>query len=210
MVREKKDKSYVDNMDIENQIWAKGYNYIAGIDDVGRGCFAGPVVCASVIMPKGLRIDRLTDSKLIPKSEHQYFAEIVKESALAWGIGVVDEETIDKVNIKQATQLAMKKAVESMNIKPEYMLVDGLEHVDLLIPQGPIIKGDFVCHGISAASILAKIYRDDLMKELDAKFDYKYGWSSNAGYPTKAHIEATRLHGITPHHRKSWGTMDKL
>lgn len=207
MVRERKDKSYSDNLDFEQQLWNKGFEFVACVDDVGRGCFAGPVVCAAVIMPKGVRLHRLTDSKLLPKSEHELFAEEVKKTALAWGIGEVDERIIDEINIKKASQLAMKIAIENMKIQSQYILVDGLEEVDLVIPQRQIIKGDFYCHGISAASIIAKQYRDDLMKKLDEQYGFKYGWSKNAGYPTKAHKEATRLHGLTPHHRLSWGTV---
>lgn len=210
MPRERKDKSYADNLDFETQLWAKNYEFVAGIDDVGRGCFAGPVVCAAVIMPKDVRLHRLTDSKLLAKSEHQHFSDLVKESAIAWAVGEASVEEVDELNIKYATQLAMKRAVESLNITPEYLLVDGLEQIDLAIPQRAITKGDFICHSISAASIIAKMHRDQLMKQLDEEFGSVYGWGQNAGYPTKAHIEATRQHGVTKYHRKTWGTMDQI
>lgn len=208
MARKRKDKSYPENLEYEQYLWEKGYVNIVGLDDVGRGCFAGPVVCAAVIMPKGVRIERLTDSKLLPKDEHEYFANIVKEKAIAYGIGEVDVETIDKINIKNAAQLAMKIAIENMGVEPEYLLIDGLEKVDLVVPQRQIIKGDFYCHSISAASIIAKHYRDELMKKLDEQYGNVYGWAKNAGYPTKAHIEAIKKYGITPYHRKSWKTME--
>ncbi|MNC09414.1 Ribonuclease HII [compost metagenome] len=202
------DKSSPENLEFEKELWEFGYDIVAGVDDVGRGCFAGPVVCASAIMPKGLRLDRLTDSKLINKKEHQYFSDLVKENADAWGVGVVDVETVDKINIKQASRLAMKIAVESMDIKPQYLLIDGDEKIDLLIPQASITKGDFRSHSISAASIIAKLYRDELMKKLDEEYDFVYGWSKNAGYQTKDHIEACYKYGLTPYHRKSWKTME--
>lgn len=208
--KERKDKSYEDNLFYETQLWAKNFEFICGVDDVGRGCFAGPVVCAAAIMPKGFRIHRLTDSKLLAKDEHEHFSNLVKENALSWGVAEVDVDTIDEINIKQASRLAMKIAIESMEIKPEYILVDGLESVDLVIPQRPIIKGDFYSHSISSASIIAKMYRDELMKKLDEQYNNVYGWAKNAGYPTKDHIEATRKHGITPYHRKTWSTMEKI
>lgn len=208
MARELKDKSCPNNFEFEKELWDFGYEHICGVDDVGRGCFAGPVVCASVIMPKNLKIERLTDSKLISKKEHHYFSDLVKEKALAYGIGVVDVETIDKINIKQASRLAMKIAVEKMNITPQYILVDGDEKIDLQVPQISIEKGDFRSHTISAASIIAKTYRDDLMKKLDEEYDFVYKWSQNAGYQTKAHIEACYQYGLTPYHRGSWKTME--
>jgi Ribonuclease HII len=203
-----KDKSLPNNLDYEKELWDFGYDLICGIDDVGRGCFAGPVVCAAVIMPKELRIDRLTDSKLINKKEHEYFSELVKEKALSYGIGVVDVETIDSINIKKASRLAMKYALENLDIKPQYILIDGDEKIETNIPQISIEKGDFKSHSISAASILAKVYRDNLMKKLDEEYNFVYKWSQNAGYQTKDHIDACYKYGITPYHRKSWKTMN--
>lgn len=208
MAKQLKDKSCPNNFEFERELWDFGYEYIGGVDDVGRGCFAGPVVCAAVIMPKELKIERLTDSKLINKKEHQYFADLVKEKSLAFGIGEVDIETIDNINIKQASRLAMRKAVEAMSMKPQYILVDGDEKIDLQIPQMSITKGDFRSHTISAASIIAKMYRDDLMKKLDEEYNFVYKWSQNAGYQTKDHIEACHQYGLTPYHRKSWKTIE--
>lgn len=215
MVKEKKDKSHPENMKVETELWNEGYNFIAGIDDVGRGCFAGPVVCAAVIMPKDFKIQRLTDSKLISKKELPLFESLIKENALAWGVGEVDVETIDEINIKNASRLAMRKAVEEIinnfGIRPDFLLVDGDEVVtfdNIIINQESIHQGDFLCHGISAASVIAKVYRDDLMKRLDEKYGNIYGWEKNAGYPTKAHKDAVLQHGITPYHRKTWKTME--
>lgn len=204
----KKDKSSLTNLDYEARLWNEGKEYIAGIDECGRGPFSGPVVAAAVIMPKHFKINRLTDSKLLAKSEHEFFADEVKKGALAWAIGTCSVEEIDLLNIKQASRLAMKRAVEGLTISPEYLLVDGKEIVDLPIEQEWIIKGDYHSHSISAAAIIAKVHRDALMSELDQSYGNVYGWAKNAGYQTEEHIEACKKHGLTPHHRKSWKTMD--
>lgn len=203
----RKDHSSPDNLEQEKALWGKGLDYIAGIDECGRGPFAGPVVACAVIMPKDCRIDRLTDSKKLPKSEHVAFSEQVKELAISYSIGVASVEEIDKINIKQASRLAMKRAIEGLSVKPEYILVDGTEVIDTDIPQHYIVKGDYHSHSISAAAIVAKVYRDKLMEKLDKNYDNVYNWGKNAGYQTEAHIEACKKHGITEHHRKSWKTM---
>jgi len=208
MAKEKLDKSNPGNLDYEKKKWNEGFQNIAGVDEVGRGPFAGPVVACAVIMPKDFKIHRLTDSKKLSKKEHEFFAEEVKEHALAWEIGIATVEEIDEINIKQASCLAMKRAVEGLKVKADYILVDGTEVIDTPIPQESIIKGDYNSHSISAAAIVAKVYRDQLMAELDAKYGNVYGWGKNAGYQTKEHIEACHQHGVTPHHRTSWATMD--
>lgn len=208
MTKEKLDKSNPENLAYEQALWAKGYEHIAGTDEVGRGPFAGPVVACAVIMPKGVKIPRLTDSKKLSKKEHALFAEEVKKQALAYAIGMASVEEIDQLNIKQASRLAMKRAVEGLQIQPDYLLVDGTEVVDVSMPQEYIIKGDYNSHTISAAAIVAKVYRDELMAQLDAEYGNVYGWAKNAGYQTKEHIDACHVHGLTPHHRTSWATMD--
>lgn len=200
-----KDKSNPENMSLEEELWSSGYDYIACTDEAGRGPFAGPVVAGAVIMPKGVRIDRLTDSKKLNKNQHKEFVERVKELALSYSIGVVEVEELDKINnIKQTARLAMKRAIEGLSITPNYILVDGTEVINLEIEQKSVIKGDFNSHGISAAAIIAKVYRDELMKSIDEKYNGVYGWSTNSGYQTKGHVEACHKHGLTPHHRKSW------
>jgi len=206
--KEKMDKSHPENLKRERELWDSGIEYIAGIDEVGRGPFAGPVVACAVIMPKDFKIPRLTDSKKIGKKEHREFAELVKKHALSYSIGIASVEEIDQINIKQASRLAMKRAVEGLEIKPQHLLVDGTEIIDLSTPQESIIKGDYNSHSISAAAIVAKVHRDDLMEKLDEEFGSVYGWGKNAGYQTKDHIEACHKHGVTKHHRKSWGTME--
>lgn len=204
----KKDYSSPNNLKEEQYLWEQGHSYVAGVDECGRGPFAGPVVACAVIMPKDVRIERLTDSKKVPKSEHKAFAELVKEKAIAYAIGVATVEEIDRINIKQASRLAMKRAIEGLNTPPDYILVDGTEVIDTTIPQHYIVKGDYHSHTISAAAIVAKVYRDELMAHLDETYGNVYNWKNNAGYQTEAHIEACKEHGVTEHHRKSWKTME--
>lgn len=205
-IRKIKDKSNPNNLEIENELWDKGFNCVAGVDEAGRGPFAGPLVAGAVIMPKHVRIEKLTDSKKINKNYHEYFAEIVKKEAIAYGIGIVSVEEINEIqNIKKATRLAMKRALESLSMQPDYLLIDGLEEVDLHIPQQFVVKGDYLSHSISCAAIIAKTYRDDMMKALDEEYEYKYSWSENAGYLTAKHKEAICRYGFTSYHRTSWG-----
>lgn len=206
------DKSLAENLNKETFLWENGYKYIACVDEAGRGPFAGPVVAAAAIMPKSVRIERLTDSKKISKKEHESFAELAKKHALCYAIGIVEVDEIDKIdNIKKAARLAMKRAIEKLPISPDYILVDGNEVIDTQIPQEFVIKGDYHVHGISAAAIIAKTHRDQLMNKLDIETGGIYGWSRNAGYETKEHFEACKKHGLTKHHRKTWRkTMAKL
>jgi ribonuclease HII len=204
----KKDSSHPENLAFEAKLSLDGYRYICGIDECGRGPFSGPVVACAVIMPEGFKITRLTDSKLIGKKEHNYFSDLVIGNAISYAIGVASVAEIDLINIKQASRLAMKRAVEGLETTPDYLLVDGNEVVDLNIPQKSIIKGDFRSHSISAAAIVAKCYRDRIMSGLDEEYGNVYGWAKNAGYQTKDHMEACYKHGLTKHHRTSWKTMD--
>lgn len=200
-----KDKSNPNNLEQETILWNQGFELIAGVDEAGRGPFAGPLVAGAAIMPKELKIEKLTDSKKIIKKYHKHFSEVVKEYALAYGIGVVEVEEFDEIgNVVVATRLAMKRAVEQLKLKPDYLLIDGREKVALDIPQHSIEKGDYQSHSISAGAILAKVYRDELMEQLDKEYDGKYNWSKNAGYLTKEHEEAIHKYGLTPLHRKSW------
>lgn len=194
----------------ENELRKKGHQYIACIDECGRGPFAGPVVAAAVIMPKGISINRLTDSKKMTKAAMKKLAPIIKDIAISYSIGYATVEEIDQLNIKQATRLAMKRAVEGLKIIPDYLLVDGTEIVDVEIPQESVIKGDLYCHGISAASVIGKVFRDEWMAELDLEYGDIYNWKSNAGYINKKHIDACIEHGLTPHHRKSWSTYNEV
>ena len=186
----------------EKELYAEGINLIAGVDEVGRGPLAGPVVAAAVILPKDCKIKGLNDSKKIPKKKHEEIFQVVKENALAIGIGVMDNHVIDQVNIYEATKLAMKEAIAQLQLKPEHLLIDAME-LDLPISQTSIIKGDANSLSIAAASIIAKVTRDNLMNHYDQEFP-GYDFSQNAGYGTAKHLEGIAKLGITPIHRTSF------
>lgn len=183
----------------------KKYNLIAGVDEVGRGTLAGPVVAAVVILPEGFYDSRIKDSKLIKSIKKREEAEkIIKDNAIAWGIGASSPQEIDQINILQATFLAMKRAIDSLSLQPEFLYVDGDKFPGHKgIPYECVIKGDSKIHSISAASILAKVYRDRLMKSIGLEFP-EYLWEKNAGYGTPDHISAIKTTGLTKHHRKSF------
>lgn len=189
----------------EKALYKKGYQAIAGIDEVGRGPLAGPVVAACVILPKYCKIKGLNDSKKIPKAKHETIYQAVKEKALAIGIGIIDNQLIDEVNIYEATKLAMLEAIKQLEgqlTQPDYLLIDAMT-LDIAIPQQSIIKGDANSLSIAAASIVAKVTRDQMMANYDRIFP-GYGFAKNSGYGTKEHLDGLRTHGITPIHRKSF------
>ena len=181
---------------------------IAGVDEVGRGPLAGPVVACAIIMPNGLFIEGVKDSKKLSEKKRIILDQKIRQEAIAIGIGVVDEKTIDKINIKQATRLAMKMAVENLvdnskySIAPNIVLIDA-ENIDIDIKQISIIKGDDRCYPIACASIVAKVYRDSLFENLETLYP-GYEFYKNKGYGTKKHREAILEIGITPIHRKSF------
>lgn len=189
----------------ERALYAQGYQAIAGIDEVGRGPLAGPVVTACVILPKNCKIAGLNDSKKIPKSKHETIYQAVLENALGVGIGIVDQETIDQVNIYEAIKLGMLAAIEQLEGEvaiPDYLLIDAMTlHID--IPQQSIIKGDANSLSIAAASIVAKVTRDRIMADYDRQFP-GYGFAQNAGYGTAEHLAGLEKYGITPIHRKTF------
>lgn len=193
---------------IEKEIWDKGYNYIACIDEVGRGCLAGSVVTCAIIMPKGLFIDGVNDSKKLTAKKREELYDIIIESALAYGIGELDCTDVDEYNIKNATKLAMVQAIhnikdrEGNKIVPDYVLVDA-EKLNISIPQSNIIHGDANCHGIAAASIIAKVTRDRQMEQLHSLYP-EYKFDKNKGYGTKDHIEALLEYGPCEIHRKTF------
>ncbi len=176
----------------------------AGCDEAGRGCLAGPVVAAAVILPQRFRHKELNDSKQLTKKKLEELRHVVTKKALAWGVGVASPEEIDEINILNASYLAMERAVEKLNIRPELLLIDGNRFkTELDIPFECIVKGDGKYYSIAAASILAKTYRDDLMNKL--ALDYPgYGWKTNVGYPTREHREGIKEFGSTEHHRKTF------
>ena len=186
----------------EKELYQAGYQRIAGIDEVGRGPLAGPVVAAAVILPPGCKIKWLNDSKKIPKKKHQEIYQAVMDKALAVGIGLMDSEIIDQVNIYEATKLAMKEALSKLSLKPDYLLIDAMK-LDVEIPQESIIKGDANSLSIAAASIVAKVTRDKLMTDYDKEFP-GYDFAQNAGYGTKSHLQGLERNGVTPIHRKTF------
>lgn len=196
----------LDNMlRYEKGLYAQGYKAIAGIDEVGRGPLAGPVVAACVILPENCKITGLNDSKKIPKSKHELIFNQVIEQALSVGIGLMTNEVIDEVNIYQATKLAMQAAINNLQgdiLKPDFLLIDAMQ-LDNSIPQESIIKGDANSLSIAAASIVAKVTRDRLMADYDKAYP-GYDFAKNAGYGTKNHLDGLRKLGVTEIHRRTF------
>ncbi|WP_347157967.1 ribonuclease HII [Pontibacter chitinilyticus] len=181
-----------------------GYTLEAGIDEAGRGCLAGPVVAAAVILPPDYKHGLLNDSKQLTKKLREQLRTDVLRDAVAWAIGEASPAEIDGINILQATYLAMHRAVEALQQQPEYLLIDGNRFKPYKeVPHACIVKGDGKYLSIAAASVLAKTYRDDVMSQL-AELHGGYGWEKNAGYPTVFHRDAIALQGTTPHHRQSF------
>lgn len=186
----------------EKELYAQGIQLIAGVDEVGRGPLAGPVVAAAVILPENCKIPGLNDSKKIPKSKHQAIYQAVLDQALSVGIGVKDNQVIDQVNIYEATKLAMLEAIQELDQQPQHLLIDAMK-LDLPISQTSIIKGDANSLSIAAASIVAKVTRDQMMAAYDQEYP-GYDFGQNSGYGTSKHLEGLEKHGVTPIHRRSF------
>ncbi len=182
---------------IEQEFWDKGYEHVCGVDEAGRGPLCGPVVAAAVILPRGLIIEGLNDSKKISEKKREQLFDIIKESAVAYSIAEGSVEEINATNILAATMNAMKKAIKSLSISADYALVDGNVAKDFPIPASPVIHGDAISPSIAAASILAKVTRDRLCIEMDKRFPM-YGIAKHKGYGTKEHMDALRKHGAAP------------
>lgn len=185
------------------------YRYIAGVDEVGRGPLAGPVVTAAVILDRNNPIDGLTDSKKLTEQQRELLAVEIREKALCWALGRAEVEEIDRINILQATLLAMQRAVEGLQQAPEFVLVDGNRCPAFCCPAEAVIKGDSSVPEISAASIIAKVSRDRELVQLDALYP-GYGLAKHKGYPTKAHIAAMTQLGVLPIHRRSYAPVRKV
>ena len=186
----------------EKECYARGIELIAGVDEVGRGPLAGPVVAAAVILPKACNIPGLNDSKKIPKYKHKEIYEAVLQNAIAIGIGIKDNHVIDQVNIYEATKLAMMEAIGRLDPQPQHLLIDAMK-LDLPISQTSIIKGDANSLSIAAASIVAKVTRDQMMEEFDREYP-GYDFAQNAGYGTSNHLAGLDQLGVTPIHRRSF------
>lgn len=194
----------------EEQLWNEGFRLVMGLDEVGRGCLAGPVVAAGVILKPGQYIDGIQDSKKMSETERDRLAEIIKKEALLWIIQKGNIEEIVRHNILWASLLTMQKCIDNARETPEYLLIDGNRFLDSLIPYQCLVKGDDRSASIGAASIIAKVYRDNLMRELHGEYPY-FGWDKNVGYPTKVHYAGLEKYGYTIHHRPTFNLRtDKL
>ena len=196
-------------IEIENSLFAAGKTALAGVDEVGRGPLAGPVVAAAVVFSQSALADLskyfgLNDSKKVPEAKREFLSEIIKKEALSWAFGIQDEKCIDRINILQASLLAMKEAVTGLKIAPDFVLIDGPYEINYSLPQRAVINGDAKSFVIAAASIIAKVKRDGIMKEYDREFP-QYGFAKHKGYGTKEHIEAIRKYGRSRIHRKCFG-----
>ncbi len=203
------DQLACDPLWFEDRARQSGYTCIAGLDEAGRGPLAGPVVAAAVVLPEGLLIAGLTDSKQVTEPERDRLFDVIRTVAICYGIGIVDERTIDEVNILQASILAMEQALEVLDPRPDYLLLDAVTLPRVMLPQKPLIKGDSRSHSISAASILAKVTRDRLMCELHEKFPL-YNFHKHKGYGTREHMALLEKHGPCDAHRKSFSPVSEL
>ena len=195
--------SNVNMWEIENSLYSNGVKVICGVDEAGRGPLAGPVCAAAVILPSGLEIPGLTDSKKLTDKKRRELFPIIKEQAIAYGVGLASHEVVDEINILQATYLAMERALAQLTVKPDIALIDGNRAKDFGLPVRTVVKGDSLSMNIAAASILAKVTRDDLMLEMAKEYP-EYSFEVHKGYGTKAHYEALRQHGASPIHRKTF------
>jgi ribonuclease HII len=188
---------------LEEAARGRGALRIAGLDEVGRGPLFGPVVAAAVVLPRGFSLPGLTDSKKLSEKKRNDFAQEIRSNAVAWAIAAVDAETIDRINIRQASLLAMRRAVQQLPLGPDFLLIDGRDTIDWDCPQQAVIRGDGASFSIAAASVLAKVHRDRLLVEFDREFP-GYGLAQHKGYPCPAHLAALARLGPTPLHRKSY------
>lgn len=187
----------------ERSLYQQGVEYIAGVDEAGRGCLAGPVVAAAVILPHEWTVWEVNDSKQLPESKREELFSRIQEQAVSWGVGIIPETVIDQVNILQATYRAMEQAIAALDTTPQYLLLDAVTLKNVQIPQRGIPKGDSLSISIAAASILAKVTRDRLMIEYDKQYP-DYGFARHKGYGTKQHRQAIATHGPCPIHRKTF------
>ena len=195
----------MDKLFYERELHSQGYRYVCGVDEVGRGPLAGPVVCAAVIMPADDIIEGVDDSKKLSPKKRERLAQLIRQKAIALNICLIEREIIDEINILEATKLCMKNAIEGLKVTPDFVLSDGNMQLDISVPQRSVIGGDAACYCIGAASIVAKVARDALMEEY-AKTYPAYGFENNKGYGTAAHIAAIKECGICPIHRRSFTT----
>ena len=205
-MKEKEELRLTKLKEIEEEIYNQNENikYICGIDEAGRGPLAGPVVVASVIMPRDSKIEGINDSKKVSEKKREMLFDKIIEEAISYGIGIIDPKEIDEINILEATKKGLTTSLKELKTKPDVIVVDALKGIDTLgIPYKSLIKGDAICYSISAASILAKVTRDRIMRQWDEIYPM-YGFEKHKGYGTKAHTEAIKQYGLCPIHRRSF------
>ena len=203
-LKEKEEQRLISLKQYESELRNKGYKYICGIDEAGRGPLAGPVVVASVIMPENSMIEGVNDSKKVSEKKREKLYDLILEKAISYGVGIIGQDEIDEINILNATKKGLTTSLKELTQKPDLIIVDALTHIDTLgIPYESIIKGDAKCYSISAASIIAKVTRDRIMREWD-KIYPQYGFAQHKGYGTSAHINAIKEYGPCPLHRKTF------
>ena len=203
-MKEKELERLTNLKQIENEIYSSGVETICGIDEAGRGPLAGPVVVAAVIMPKDSMIEGVNDSKKVSEKKRELLYEQIINEAISYSVGIINQKEIDEINILNATKKGLTTAIKGLKVKPQRIIVDALEHIDTCsIPYTSIIKGDAKCYSIAAASIIAKVTRDRIMREW-ANVYPEYGFEKHKGYGTAAHISAIKEHGLTPLHRLSF------
>ena len=189
---------------IEKDLYKKGFKNICGIDEAGRGPLAGPVVIAGVIMPEDSMIEGINDSKKVSEKKREALYDVIKQEAISYSVAIIGQDVIDEINILNATKNGVTEVIDRLDIKPDLIVIDALEHINTRgIPYESIIKGDAKCYNIAAASILAKVTRDRIMREWDTIYP-QYGFIKHKGYGTKMHIEAIKEYGLCPIHRKSF------
>jgi len=205
-----KSKEFVDLYAYEKKLYSEGYNYIGGTDEAGRGPLYGPVVAACCVLPKDFVLEGLNDSKQLSEKKRNMYIDYIKENALAYGIGIVSAKEIDEINIYQASRKAMILAINEVRkkIEVDYVLTDAMP-LNIDIPSLPIIKGDAKSITIAAASVIAKVTRDEMLYEIDEKYP-QYGFAKHKGYPTKAHIEAINKYGLIDGYRKTYGPVKEI
>ena len=203
-MKEKEEQRLNELKEIDKSYFKEGYNYICGIDEAGRGPLAGPVVVAAVIMPKDSMIEGVNDSKKVSEKKREKLYELIIEEAISYSVGIDDQNEIDRINILNATKEGLTEAVRTLKVKPELILVDALTNIDTCgVPYQSIIKGDAKSYSIAAASIIAKVTRDRIMREWDKVYP-QYGFEKHKGYGTAAHISAIKENGLCPLHRLSF------
>jgi len=193
----------------ERELHLSGFHCVAGIDEVGRGCLAGPVVAAAVVLPERHRIKGIRDSKMLPRARREALYELILDRAVGVGVGCVEVDVIDRINILQATKLAMRQALERLPEQPDHLLIDALSLREIALPQRPLIGGDAISSSIAAASIVAKVTRDRICDEFDRRYP-AYGFARNKGYGTRRHVDALNTDGPCAWHRRSFAPVRLL